>query len=191
MQKRFFPKALIGLSLGALALAAPAYSDHHPSNDMATAEQAPAASQTIVEIAVGTEDLSTLVAAVTAAGLVDALNGEGALTVFAPPNSAFEKLPEGTVATLVEPENKELLTGILTYHVVPAEVFAADLIKAINDSDGHYTIPTLNGETLSASIQDGDVILTDATGATAKIIATDIDASNGVVHLIDRVVMPG
>lgn len=191
MQKRLFPKALIGLSLGALALAAPAFGDHHPSKDMATAEQAPVASQTIVEIAVGTEDLSTLVAAVTAAGLVDALNGEGNLTVFAPPNSAFEKLPEGTVATLVEPENKDLLTGILTYHVVPAEVFAADLIQAINDSDGHYTIPTLNGETLSASIQDGEVILTDATGATAKIIATDIDASNGVVHLIDSVVMPG
>ncbi|MEM0986554.1 MAG: fasciclin domain-containing protein [Pseudomonadota bacterium] len=147
---------------------------------------------TIVEVAVGTEDLSTLVAAVTAAGLVDTLNSEGPFTVFAPPNSAFEKLPEGTVETLVQPDQKETLTGILTYHVVAGEVKAADLVAAITgEEDGTLEITTVNGATLTASIVDGAPVLTDAAGNTSNIIATDVDASNGVVHLIDTVVMPG
>lgn len=154
--------------------------------------EAPAMTEkTIVELAVGNEDLSTLVAAVTAAGLVDTLSSDGPFTVFAPPNSAFAKLPEGTVETLVMPENKDTLTGILTYHVVGAEVMAGDLIAAINDNGGSYTIPTVNGATLTASLHDGGVVLTDAAGNTSNVIATDIDASNGVVHLIDTVVMPG
>lgn len=147
---------------------------------------------TIVAVAVATEDLSTLVAAVTAAGLVDTLSGDGPFTVFAPPNSAFEKLPEGTVASLLEPEQKDALIGILTYHVVPGEVMAADLVAAIEgEEDGTFEITTVNGAILTASIVDGAPILTDAAGNTSSIIATDIDASNGVVHLIDTVVMPG
>lgn len=147
---------------------------------------------TIVAVAVATEDLSTLVAAVTAADLVETLSSEGPFTVFAPPNSAFEKLPEGTVASLLEPEQKDALTGVLTYHVVAGEVMAADLVAAIQgEEDGTFEITTVNGAILTASIVDGAPILTDAAGNTSSIIATDIDASNGVVHLIDTVVMPG
>ena len=149
-------------------------------------------SETIVAVAAGTDGLSTLVAAVTAAGLVETLNGDGPFTVFAPPNSAFEKLPEGTVASLLEPDQKDALTGILTYHVVSGEVMAADLVAAISgEEDGTFEITTVNGAILTASIVGGAPILTDAAGNTSSIIATDIDASNGVVHLIDTVVMPG
>ena len=156
------------------------------------AEEAVAEAQTIVAIAAGNDDLSTLVEAVTAAELVDTLNSEGPFTVFAPPNSAFEKLPEGTVESLVQPEQKETLTGILTYHVVAGEVMAADLVAAIGgEEDGTFEITTVNGGILTASIVDGAPVLTDAAGNTSNIIATDIDASNGVVHLIDTVVMPG
>lgn len=147
---------------------------------------------TIVAIAAGTEDLSTLVTAVTAANLVETLNSDGPFTVFAPPNSAFEKLPEGTVENLLLPEQKDALAGVLTYHVVSGEVMAADLVAAISaEEDGVFEITTVNGAVLSASIVDGTPILTDAAGNTSNIIATDIDASNGVVHLIDTVVLPG
>ncbi len=147
---------------------------------------------TIVTIAAGTDDLSTLVAAVTAAGLVDTLNSDGPFTVFAPVNSAFDKLPDGTVASLLEPAQKDALTGVLTYHVVAGEVMASDLVAAISaEEDGVFDITTVNGAVLSASIVDGAPILTDANGNTSAITATDVDASNGVVHLIDSVVMPG
>lgn len=147
---------------------------------------------TIVGLAAGNEDLSTLVTAVTAAGLVETLNSDGPFTVFAPPNSAFAKLPAGTVESLVQPEAKDTLTGILTYHVVSGKVMAADLVAAISgEEDGIYDITTVNGATLSASIVDGAPVLTDAAGNTSNITATDIGASNGVVHLIDTVVMPG
>ena len=143
-------------------------------------------------IAAGNDDLSTLVAAVTAAELVDTLNSEGPFTVFAPPNSAFEKIDADTLASLLEPEQKETLAGILTYHVVAGEVMAADLVAAIEGAeDGAFAITTVNGATLTASIVDGAPVLTDAAGNTSNITATDIDASNGVVHLIDTVVMPG
>ena len=149
------------------------------------------ATDDIVETAMAAGNFTTLAAALDAAGLVETLKGEGPFTVFAPPNSAFAKLPEGTVETLLLPENKETLSAVLTYHVVAGEVMAADLVQAITDNGGTYTITTVNGADLTASIVDGNVILTDATGATATVTATDIDASNGVVHLIDTVVMPG
>lgn len=155
-----------------------------------TAESTPQAALTIVGLAVGSEDLTTLVAAVQAAGLVDTLNSDGPFTVFAPTNAAFAKLPAGTVETLVMPENNAMLSAILTYHVVGADVMAADLIAAINGNDGSYTVPTVNGGTLTASIVDGKVYLTDANGTLSQVIKTDIKASNGVVHLIDTVVMP-
>jgi len=132
----------------------------------------------LVEVAVGNENFTTLVAAVTAAGLVDTLAGEGPFTVFAPVNSAFQALPEGTVDNLVKPENKEALTGILTYHVVAGLVHAADL------TDGQI-VTTVNGQTLTVSIQDGVVKINDAT-----VIIPDVEATNGVVHAIDMVLMP-
>lgn len=181
-----FASILLGTSLLA---GCESYSNNN-ANSSDAAKTTPASSSTIVDLAVGSEDLTTLVAAVTAAGLVDTLNSAGPFTVFAPTNAAFAKLPAGTVTTLVKPENKDTLTSILTYHVVGAEVMAADLIKAIADNGGSYTITTVNGATLTASIINGSVYLKDTTGASAKVIATDLDASNGVVHLLDSVVMP-
>lgn len=145
---------------------------------------------TIVELAVGSSDLTTLVAAVQAAGLVDTLNSEGPFTVFAPTNAAFAKLPAGTVETLVMPESKDMLTAILTYHVVAGEVMAADLIGAIESNGGSFSVATVNGGMLTAAIVDGSVVLTDATGGKATVVATDLNASNGVVHLLDTVVLP-
>lgn len=145
---------------------------------------------TIVGLAAGSDQLTTLVAAVTAADLVDTLNSAGPFTVFAPTDAAFGALPAGTVETLVMPKNKAKLSSILTYHVVSGEVTAADLVKAIADHGGNYSIATVNGGSLKAKIVGGNVYLIDANGGSAKVIATDLDASNGVVHLIDAVVMP-
>jgi uncharacterized surface protein with fasciclin (FAS1) repeats len=146
--------------------------------------------ETIVGVAVGNENFSTLVAAVKAAGLVDVLNGDGPFTVFAPTNAAFAKLPEGTIATLLKPENKELLTAILTYHVVAGKFVAKDVLKAIKDNKGKFEIKTVQGNTLTASLKGGKVILTDAKGNVSTVVMTDVAASNGVIHAIDTVVMP-
>lgn len=148
------------------------------------------ATPTIVGVAAGNDNFSTLVAAVKAADLVDVLNGEGPFTVFAPVNAAFAKLPEGTLSSLLKPEMKETLTSILTYHVVAGEFKAADVIKAINDNGGTFTIPTVQEGALLASLQDGKVILTDQKGSTSTVVMTDVAASNGVIHAIDTVVMP-
>ena len=144
----------------------------------------------IVGVAVANENFSTLVAAVKAAGLVETLSGNGPFTVFAPVNAAFDKLPEGTVSGLLKPESKDALTSLLTYHVVAGKFMAADVVKAIGDNNGKFSIPTVQGGTLTASISDGNVILTDAKGNTSTIIITDVAASNGVIHAIDSVVMP-
>jgi uncharacterized surface protein with fasciclin (FAS1) repeats len=144
---------------------------------------------TIVEVAVSNDNFTTLVAAVKAADLVATLSSEGPFTVFAPVNAAFEKLPEGTVETLLKPENKEMLTAILTYHVVSGEFNAEAVIGAINDNNGKFEIKTVQGEMLTASLVDGKVILTDATGNTATVVMTDVEASNGIIHAIDTVVM--
>ena len=172
------------LLVAAALLATPAIAD-------TTSPDAPQPREgTIVETAASVKDFSTLVAAVKAAGLVDALNSEGPFTVFAPTNAAFEALPEGTVETLTT-EETEQLGGILTYHVVPSEVMAADLIAAIESAgEGGYTIETVNGGTLTAMLDGGNVVLTDAQGNTATVTATDVDASNGVIHVIDAVLMP-
>ncbi len=141
------------------------------------------AAQTIVELAVATDSLSTLVTAVTEADLVDTLSGDGPFTVFAPTNAAFEKLPEGTLDTLLQPENKEKLQAVLTYHVVSGKVMSGDL------KDGQE-ITTVQGAKLTVMIADGKVMLEDATGAMATVAQADIEASNGVVHVIDSVVLP-
>lgn len=152
-------------------------------------EEAPE-QQNIAEIAMSNDNFSTLVTAVQAADLAETLSSEGPFTVFAPTNDAFAKLPEGTVATLTQPENKEKLSGILTYHVVSGEYMAEDVIKAINDNGGSFTIPTVQGGSLTATLDNGKVVLTDATGAKSTVVMTDVDASNGVIHAIDAVVMP-
>jgi uncharacterized surface protein with fasciclin (FAS1) repeats len=144
----------------------------------------------IVGVAASNENFSTLVAAVKAADLVGTLDASGPFTVFAPTNDAFAKLPEGTVEGLLKAENRDALTAILTYHVVAGEVKAADVLKAIEDNDGHYAITTVNGEKLTAHLKDGKVMLKDAKGNHSTIIMTDIEASNGVIHAIDTVVMP-
>lgn len=141
------------------------------------------ATSNIVELASGNQDLSTLVAAVKAADLVETLSGEGPFTVFAPANSAFSALPEGTLDSLLLPENKQQLSGILTYHVVPSEVMSSDL------RDGQV-VKTVQGNDLTVKIMDGKVMIQDATGAMAEVITADVDASNGVVHVINKVLMP-
>lgn len=146
--------------------------------------------KTIVDVAVGNDNFSTLVAALKAADLVGVLNGDGPFTVFAPTNAAFENLPEGTVSTLLKPENKATLTAVLTYHVVAGKFMATDVIAAIKKNNGTFTIPTVQGGKLMASMKDGKVILTDAAGNSSTIVMTDVKATNGVIHAIDKVVMP-
>ncbi|WP_297337705.1 fasciclin domain-containing protein [Algoriphagus sp.] len=138
----------------------------------------PVASNTVVDIAIGSPDHTTLVAAVKAAELVETLSGDGPFTVFAPTNAAFEALPAGTVEDLLKPENKEKLTGILTYHVVAGNVLSGDL------SDGQV-VTTLNGQELTVSIADGKVSIGGAT-----VVAADLEGTNGVVHVIDTVLLP-
>lgn len=147
--------------------------------------------QTIVGVAAGNENFSTLVAAVKAADLVATLNSEGPFTVFAPTNAAFNKLPEGTVASLLKPENKGSLQKILTYHVVAGSFSAADVVKGITANNGVFEIPTVQGDVITARLNGSDVILTDANGKQSKVILTDVAASNGMIHAIDTVVMPG
>jgi uncharacterized surface protein with fasciclin (FAS1) repeats len=144
----------------------------------------------IVGVAAGNEAFSTLVAAVKAAGLVETLSGDGPFTVFAPTNDAFAKLPEGTVAGLLEPESKDQLTAILTYHVVAGKFEAAAVIETINGNDGKFTVDTVQGGKIDLSLDNGNVVLTDANGNTSVVIIPDVAASNGVIHAIDTVVMP-
>jgi uncharacterized surface protein with fasciclin (FAS1) repeats len=148
------------------------------------------AQKTIVDVAVGSADHTTLVAAVKAADLVATLQSAGPFTVFAPTNAAFAKLPKGTVETLLKAENKATLAKILTYHVVAGNLNAAAVIKAITDAKGSLSIKTVSGGTLVASIKYGKVILTDENGGVSTVIATDLGASNGVIHVIDSVVLP-
>lgn len=147
--------------------------------------------QDIVAAAVATPSLSTLVAAVEAADLVGTLQGAGPFTVFAPINDAFGKLPAGAVDGLLKPEAKGALTGVLTYHVVAGSVDAATLAKQIQAGGGSATLATVQGGTLTATADGkGGIVLTDAKGGTAKVVAADLRQSNGVVHAIDSVLMP-
>lgn len=145
----------------------------------------------VVDVAISSKDHTTLVAAVKAADLVNTLKGEGPFTIFAPTNAAFDALPKGTLASLLKPEAKSKLSDILTYHVVAGNFKAADVIAAIKNGGGKFIINTLNGGSLTASLKEKNVILTDANGNVATITATDLKASNGVIHVIDSVVLPG
>jgi uncharacterized surface protein with fasciclin (FAS1) repeats len=160
--------AMLGLtSLSAVA-------DHHGDKK---AEKSATADKTVVEIAAGNESFTTLVAAVKAAGLAEALSGTGPFTIFAPTNEAFAKLPAGTVETLLKPENKEKLAGILKYHVVSGKVMAAD-VKAMK-------VKTLQGSEFEITIKEGTVMVDGA-----KVVKTDIVGKNGVIHVIDSVILP-
>ena len=165
----------IALALTSLLCAAPlAYAEHHMAGEHA--KHATAAG-TVVDIAVGNPDFSTLVTALKAAGLVDTLNGKGPFTVFAPTNAAFAKLPSGTVESLIKPENKAKLTAILTYHVVAGRVLAKDVVTL-------KSATTVQGSKVKINVRKGVMV------NNAKVIKTDIQGSNGVIHVIDTVLMP-
>lgn len=145
----------------------------------------------IVDNAVNSKDHTTLVAAVKAAGLVDTLKSPGPFTVFAPTNMAFSALPAGTVDTLLKPENKGTLTQVLTYHVVPGKVDAATLVQQIQAGGGKAMLKTAAGATLTATLRGSDVVITDAKGNGAVVTIADVQQSNGVIHVVDKVLLPG
>ncbi|MFM9427227.1 putative surface protein with fasciclin (FAS1) repeats [Variovorax sp. GrIS 2.14] len=144
----------------------------------------------IIDNAVNSKDHTTLVAAVKAAGLVDTLKGPGPFTVFAPTNKAFAALPAGTVDTLLKPENKDKLTTILTYHVVAGNMDSKMLMKAIKDGKGTASLKTVSGGTLTAKSSGKKVMITDENGGTANVTIADVKQSNGVIHVVDKVLLP-
>ncbi|WP_082677385.1 fasciclin domain-containing protein [Ruegeria profundi] len=149
------------------------------------------ADKNIIENAVNSADHTTLVAAVKAAGLVDALMGEGPFTVFAPVNAAFDALPDGTVETLLKPENKDTLTKVLTAHVVAGKLSGADLMKmAKRSQDGFVHLDTLSGDALSAQVRGNTLFVYDESGNAGKITIADVNQSNGVIHVVDSVLVP-
>jgi uncharacterized surface protein with fasciclin (FAS1) repeats len=171
------------LSLGAVAINA----------DEKTVEVGGAAmypSKNIIENAVNSADHTTLVAAVKAAGLVDALSGDGPFTVFAPVNAAFAALPEGTVETLLKPESKDTLTKVLTYHVVSGKLGAADVVAAIKAGGGKAEVKALSGDTLTLALAGEKVTVTDTKGGVATVTIADVFQSNGVIHVVDAVLLP-
>ena len=144
----------------------------------------------IVDIAASSDDFSTLVAAVKAADLVSTLKSDGPFTVFAPTNKAFNTLPAGTVESLLEPKAKDKLSTILAYHVIPTNISAEMLVMAIEATGGNFQLKTVAGKTLTATIKNGRPALVDAQGNTSYITQTDLNASNGTIHVIDTVVLP-
>ena len=162
----------------------------HAQKDPMVGGAAMSSSRNIVENAVNSKDHTTLVAAVKAAGLVDTLEGAGPFTVFAPTNEAFAKLPAGTVDTLLKPENKDQLVKILTYHVVAGKVSAKDLMKQIKAGGGKAELKTVEGGTLTATTSGGKIMLTDEKGGMATVTIANVYQSNGVIHVIDTVLMP-
>ncbi|MCA1593438.1 MAG: fasciclin domain-containing protein [Acidobacteria bacterium] len=145
----------------------------------------------IVDNAVNSQDHTTLVAAVKAAGLVSTLKGKGPFTVFAPSNSAFDKLPSGTVEMLLKPENKDMLTKVLTYHVVAGKLDSKAIAKAIKKGHGTAMLKTVSGGTLKAMMQGSSLVLTDEKGGTSMVTIANVYQSNGVIHSVDTVLMPG
>ncbi|HEY2256932.1 MAG TPA: fasciclin domain-containing protein [Variovorax sp.] len=148
-------------------------------------------SKDIVDNAVNSKDHTTLVAAVKAAGLVDTLKSPGPFTVFAPTNAAFAALPAGTVDTLLKPENKPTLTKVLTYHVVPGRLDGPALMSMINAGGGRAMLKTVSGGMLTATMSGGNVLVTDAKGQTATVTIANVYQSNGVIHVVDKVLLPG
>jgi uncharacterized surface protein with fasciclin (FAS1) repeats len=147
-------------------------------------------SKNIIENAVNSKDHTTLVAAVKAAGLVETLQGDGPFTVFAPTNEAFEKLPDGTVETLLKPENKDQLTKILTCHVVAADAMSDAIKKMVMDDGGAHTVQTVGGCEFTVKADGNKIMIEDGQGNVANVTIADVDQSNGVIHVIDTVLLP-
>lgn len=205
-----FRTVLLGLSAAAFAAACAANTpadDASLAAETSAAEPAPAIaepveasvtvggaamypSKNIVENAVNSADHTTLVAAVTAAGLVETLQSPGPFTVFAPVNSAFDALPAGTVDTLLKPENKDALTKVLTAHVVAGDLKAADLIALAAANGGTATLTTVSGDTLTFAVEAGAAVVTDESGGKGTVTIADVDQSNGVIHVVDKVLLP-
>ncbi|MGC1997043.1 MAG: fasciclin domain-containing protein [Pseudolabrys sp.] len=194
--KRIINVTLAGVAATALALSlgasAPAFAQMKEKEKSVTVGGAPMyPSKNIVQNAVNSKDHTTLVAAVKAAGLVDTLQSPGPFTVFAPTNEAFAKLPAGTVDTLLKPENKKTLTNVLTYHVVPGRLSAKDLMEKIRTSNGKAMLKTVEGEDLTFAEKDGKLWIWDAKGGSAQVTIRNVMQSNGVIHVIDTVLLPG
>jgi uncharacterized surface protein with fasciclin (FAS1) repeats len=192
--KRIQTLALAGVAAVALAGAAgsfvPAYAQM--SEKTVTVGGAPMyPSKNIVQNAVNSKDHTTLVAAVKAAGLAATLSSPGPFTVFAPTNDAFKKLPAGTVDTLLKPENKKTLTNVLTYHVVAGRLTAKDLMSKVKDGNGKATLKTVEGEDLTVTRDGNSLTITDAKGDKAMVTIANVMQSNGVIHVVDTVLLPG
>ncbi|MFZ3240639.1 MAG: fasciclin domain-containing protein [Pseudolabrys sp.] len=194
--KRIINVTLAGVAAAALALSlgasAPAFAQMKEKEKSVTVGGAPMyPSKNIVQNAVNSKDHTTLVAAVKAAGLVDTLQSPGPFTVFAPTNEAFAKLPAGTVDTLLKPENKKTLTNVLTYHVVPGRLSAKDLMEKVRTGNGKAMLKTVEGEDLTFAEKDGKLWIWDAKGGSAQVTIRNVMQSNGVIHVIDTVLLPG
>jgi len=184
-----FAAAALAISLGATAPAFAQMKEKEKTVNVGGAPMYP--SKNIVQNAVNSKDHTTLVAAVKAAGLVDTLQSPGPFTVFAPTNDAFAKLPAGTVDTLLKPENKKTLTNVLTYHVVPGRLTAKDLMEKIKDGNGKAMLKTVEGDNLTFQEKDGKLWIWDAKGGSAQVTIRNVMQSNGVIHVIDTVLLPG
>jgi len=194
--KRIIKLALAGVAAGALAVSLggmdPAFAQMKEKEKTVNVGGAPMyPSKNIVQNAVNSKDHTTLVAAVKAAGLVDTLQSPGPFTVFAPTNDAFAKLPAGTVDTLLKPENKKTLTNVLTYHVVPGRLTAKDLMEKIKAGNGKAMLRTVEGADLTFAEKDGKLWIWDAKGDSAQVTIRNVMQSNGVIHVIDTVLMHG
>jgi len=181
---------VLAISCAGTAMAKDHHAGKHPEKTVMVGGAAMYPSKTIVENAINSKDHTTLVAAVKAAGLVETLSSPGPFTVFAPTNAAFAKLPAGTVETLVQPENKATLTTILTYHVVAGRLTAADIVAKAMANGGKAVLTTVQGKTLTVSKGHHGWMITDAKGGTSNITIADVLQSNGVIHVIDTVLMP-
>ena len=194
--KRIFQIALAGCAAAALAASlgatGPAFAQMKEKEKTVNVGGAPMyPSKNIIQNAVNSKDHTTLVAAVKAAGLVDTLSGTGPFTVFAPTNEAFAKLPAGTVENLLKPENKAQLTKILTCHVVAANAMSSAIKKMINDDGGMHSVKTVGGCTFTAKMNGDKLILVDGKGHEAAVTIANVKQSNGVIHVIDTVLLPG
>ncbi|WP_454804046.1 fasciclin domain-containing protein [Mucilaginibacter phyllosphaerae] len=178
------------LIIAAFALAAIAIAPNTYAQTKMVGGAAMYPTKNIVENAVNSKDHTTLVAAVKAAGLVETLSSAGPFTVFAPTNEAFDKLPKGTVETLIKPENKATLTKILTYHVVAGKVSAADLLAKIKAGSGTAELTTVSGGVLKAMVKGGKIYLVDEKGGKSWVTIADVNQSNGVIHVVNTVLMP-
>jgi uncharacterized surface protein with fasciclin (FAS1) repeats len=190
--KRILNAALAGFAAAAIAISLGGMGQAFAKEKTVTVGGAPMyPSKNIVQNAVNSKDHTTLVAAVRAAGLVPTLESPGPFTVFAPTNAAFAKLPAGTVDTLLKPENKKTLTNVLTYHVVPGRLSAKDLMAKIKDGGGKAMLKTVEGAELTFEQKDGKLWVIDAKGDMAQVTIRNVMQSNGVIHVIDTVLLPG